>query len=202
MRVKLAAQVLSSSMANAITARGMQDMSETANFCKQLDSWFDCLNGRYIFGGIRKRKPNLQPYYSVEDPRFDWLENSFLGWLKEWELEINSIPDLSKADKNKFILSYQTIEGLKITTKSFVKLTRVKYIIPEKLNQDRLEVFFGKLRRSCGDNENPTVQEARHRIIALLVAGRHILAPKSTNSVVEQDAEGVCLPKKKRKVEK
>lgn len=206
MRVKLAAQVLSTSMSNAIIARGLDHMSETSNFCKQFDSWFDCLNGRYMFGGIQKRNLNLQPYHKLDDRRFHWLETDFLGWIKGWETEINDLPDLTKAEKNKFILSYQTLEGIKITTKSFVTLTKqllategVKYIIPEKMNQDRLEVFFGKLRRSCGDNDNPTVHEAQNRIMALLVAGRHILAPRNTNSVAQEDAENVSLKKQKQK---
>ena len=48
MRVNLAAQVLSSTMANAIIMRNRPEMSETAVFCKKFDRWFDCLNGRYL----------------------------------------------------------------------------------------------------------------------------------------------------------
>ena len=74
----------------------------------------------------------------------------------------------------------------------------VEYLIPEKLNQDRLEVFFSKLRRGCGDSDNPSVEEARHRILALIVAGRSVLAPRNANAVVNEDAEmQVYMPRRK-----
>lgn len=205
MRVKLAAQVLSASTSHAILLKGIPEMTETANFCLMFDRWFDCLNGRYLDEGTKKRKSDLLPYKSVDDPRFDWLEKVFLGWLSEWEAEANSIPGLTGSEKKKLLLSQQTLQGLYITTKSFVNLVRdllrqegAQYFLPEKINQDRLEVFFGRLRRSVGDSDNPSVEEVRHRIIALLVAGRHSVAPKSTNSVLITDDDEICLPRRKQ----
>ena len=64
MRVKLAAQVLSSSMANAILARSRPKMSRTAEFCRTMDRWFDCFKGTCINEGEHKRKSELAPYYS------------------------------------------------------------------------------------------------------------------------------------------
>ena len=138
---------------------------------------------------MKAPKTNLQPYCAnnPQDPRYHWLEHKFLDWLTEWEPEIGALPDISKSEKKKFLLSYQTAQGLKITTKSFVTLTRALlaedgalFLLPEKLNQDRLEVFFAKLRRGFGDYDNPTVEEARHRIVSLIVAGRHVtLGPHS-----------------------
>ena len=209
MRVRLAAQVLSSSMSNAIHMRGKPEMAETANFCKMMDRWFDCLNGRYLDHGIKQRKSDLLPYRSVNDPRFDWLEGSFLTWLAEWENEIASLSDMTTTEKKKMMLSVQTSDGLKITTRSFIHLAKdllstgkVQFLFPEKLNQDRLEVLFSKLRRSLGDSDNPTVEEVRHRIIALLVSGRHIMAPQNANSVVSQEDDASFLPKRKKQKKK
>ena len=204
MRVRLAAQVLSTSMSLAISARNDPEMTETANFCLKFDKWFDCLNGRYLKSEVIKRKPDLAAYKSVDDVRFSWLRTEFLDWLTEWESEIESFPGLTKSERNKFLLSAQTTEGLRITTMAFTSLVKellgedgVEFIMPEKLNQDRLEVFFGKLRRSLGDSDNPTVEQARHRILGLLVAGRQVLAPRNTNSVVELDEGNIYLPKRK-----
>jgi hypothetical protein len=73
-------------------------------------------------------------------------------------------------------------------------------LLPEKLNQDRLEVFFAKLRRGCGDSDNPTIEEARHRIVSLLVAGRQVMAPRNANSVIDDDGEiDVFMPRRKHR---
>ena len=106
---------------------------------------------------------------------------------------------------NRHLLSYQTSQGLKFTTKSFISLSQevlsepgADFLMPEKLNQDWLEVFFAKLRRTFGDSDNPTVEEARHRILALLVAGRSILAPRRANSVVDEETElNLFMPRRK-----
>lgn len=104
------------------------------------------------------------------------------------------------------MLSIQTSEGLQITTRSFVSLTKdllqedgAKFFLPEKLNQDRLEVFFGKLRHSLGDTDNPRVDEARHRNTALMVAGRHGMAPKHGNSESQDEHDTDFLPIKEKK---
>ena len=200
MRVGLAAQVLSNSMAKALLARDQPQFSKTAEFCQMFDRWFDCLNGRQRYGP----KSDLNAYDSVTDVRFVWLADGFLGWLDSWEREIQSL-NLSKSEMNRHLLSYQTSQGLKITTKSFISLSQevlsepgADFLMPEKLNQDRLEVFFAKLRRTCGDSDNPTVEEARHRILALLVAGRSILAPRRANSVVDEETElNFFMPRRK-----
>ena len=81
-------------------------------------------------------------------------------------------------------MSQQTVDGLKITT-HFIELGKIvlsepgaKFLLPEKLDQDRLETFFGKMRRGCGYTENPTVDKAHQCLLALLVAGRSIMPPK------------------------
>ena len=43
---------------------------ETAKFCSMFDRFFDCLNTQNASEGKRKRKPDLDPYRSVEDKRF------------------------------------------------------------------------------------------------------------------------------------
>ena len=85
MRVNLAAQVLSASVAAVLKAFGTQDTAATAKLCEMVDSFFDCLNVRSTNEHQRKRKPFLAPYTSTEDLRFTWLEGEFLTYLKEWK---------------------------------------------------------------------------------------------------------------------
>ena len=74
-RVRLVAQVLSSTMSNALLARKLPDLKGTAEFCTTFNKWFDCLNGRYATEGKRQRNPNLDPYTAdkAEDPHYEWL---------------------------------------------------------------------------------------------------------------------------------
>lgn len=46
------------------------EFSETSKFCKMFDRFFDCMNVRSKGEGRNKRKPDLEPYQSVDDPRF------------------------------------------------------------------------------------------------------------------------------------
>jgi hypothetical protein len=97
--------------------------------------------------------------------------------------------NLSKSEKSRLLLSYQTLEGLRITTKAFVELVPQLlsddgrlFILAEKLNQDKLELLFGKLRRSLGDSDNPTVFDAMYRLMTLLLAGDVTATPVNTNA--------------------
>ena len=62
MTVKYATQVLSKTVAVALSTFGADDTKETATFCTLMDSWFDCFNTRNLEEANRKRKPFLQPY--------------------------------------------------------------------------------------------------------------------------------------------
>nr|XP_006814580.1 PREDICTED: uncharacterized protein LOC102809633 [Saccoglossus kowalevskii] len=71
MKVKYAAQVLSSTVANAVSLFGQKGphIAPTVEFIRNFDKFFDCLNVRSMIEGVRKRKPNLMPYRSPDDPR-------------------------------------------------------------------------------------------------------------------------------------
>lgn len=70
MRVNLAAQVLSASVAAVLQSFGPQEAAATSKFCAMVDSFFDCLNVRSLREHERKRKPFLAPYRSTDDERY------------------------------------------------------------------------------------------------------------------------------------
>ena len=84
MKVSNATQVLSSSAANLLN-KDYPGTEATAKFCKYFDQFFDCVNVRHLHEGQHKRKDFLAAYESPNDPRFSWLENNFLQYLKEWK---------------------------------------------------------------------------------------------------------------------
>ena len=52
-------------------AYGGEDCQETARFIGLMDRFFDCLNSRSLEEAERKRKPDLAPYRSEMDERFE-----------------------------------------------------------------------------------------------------------------------------------
>lgn len=62
-------QVLSTSVADAFSFFSQDETSETENFVRKFDRFFDCMNVRCYITCFSKRKPDLCPYRSVNDKR-------------------------------------------------------------------------------------------------------------------------------------
>eukprot|EP00731_Ephydatia_muelleri_P019771 Em0012g596a len=124
MRVCLAAQVLSSSVADALTLLDEDETMETRKFIRLMDKFFDCLNVRNTFHGTTTRNENLHPYTKCNDERLKWLKETFLGYFDEWEKEVKSLPagTVTKNEKAAMKLSKETVEDLRITTMSLTEL--------------------------------------------------------------------------------
>lgn len=73
MRVNLATQVLSSSVAKVLRAFGPPEAAATSKLCEMVDNFFDCLNVRSLTESQKKRKPFLAPYRSIDDERYIYL---------------------------------------------------------------------------------------------------------------------------------
>ena len=69
MRVNLAAQVLSTSVAAVLKEFGPPEATATAKLCEMVDNFFDHLDVRSTTEHQRKRKPFLAPYTSDLDER-------------------------------------------------------------------------------------------------------------------------------------
>ena len=70
MNVKLAAQVLSSTVSKTLTSYGPPEASSNAKFCLLMGSFFDIINIREISSHKFERRPFLAPFTSVNDDRF------------------------------------------------------------------------------------------------------------------------------------
>ena len=46
---------------------------------------------------------------------FQWLQYDFLGYLRSWEMSVASRTDLTQSERNKMLLSRETIDGFKLT---------------------------------------------------------------------------------------
>ncbi|XP_071855332.1 uncharacterized protein [Apostichopus japonicus] len=191
MRVYLAAQVLSKTVANAIESMGRDEMASTVHFINKLNDWFDCLNVANVTQHIQSKNPNLAPYRSIDDERLKLLEDDFLGFLSEWNTEAQEATDVPR----------ETYAGHQITVKSFVQLTKellqtpgVKYILSEKCSQDPLEEYFSKQRGCGGRNENPTVEQFGHNALSLMVASSKAISSLRSNCRKRpREEEADCL---------
>ena len=165
MRVSLAAQVPSATVAAVLRSFGPPDAKATSKLCEMVDSYFDCINVRSTTEHLRKRKPFLAPYSSVNDSRFLWLTNDFLGFLRDWKDSIAGRPDnFSQNARSKMFLSWQTYEGLQITAHSVREATKfllnegVEYVLTERFCQDPPEEYFGNQRKLGKRNDNPDMK--------------------------------------------
>ena len=164
MRVDLAAQVLSSSMACVLKEFGTVEAIGTAEFFKKMDNFFDCFNVRSTTEGGRTRKPSMLPYKDVNDPRFSWLSDDFLNYLQMWHDNVAQRP--GNYDENAracMFISRQTYEGMKISIYSLIELVKfllnsgIDYVLTNRFCQDPVEQYFGKQRGIGRRSDNPTI---------------------------------------------
>ena len=176
MKVKLATQVLSRSVAIALEETGNDEVMGTAQFCRMMNDYFDCTNVRSRTEHIRKRNDLNKPYTSVEDTQFQWLMDVFLQYLDMWkkstlEREGKYSPDA----RGKMFLSLQTYEGLVISVHSLVEAIKFlltngfEYVLSERFMQDVLEDYFGHQRSKGRRADNPNAMEFGYNDLAIAV---------------------------------
>ena len=86
MKVKLAVQVLSKSVAIALRETEEEDVSATADFCDMINGIFDCTNVRSLTEHSQKENPFTMPHTTPEDYRFTWLKDTFLNYFEMWKM--------------------------------------------------------------------------------------------------------------------
>ena len=155
-----------------------------------------------------------------------WLEETFLKYIKDWEAYVQSKDKIPKAQKQFCMLPKQTTSGLFISGKVISKAANVfylnvkflvhsfcemakfllshsshGYILSERFNQDPIEAFFGQQRSRGQRNDNPSVQQFIHNTQALIV--QKSLVSGSSSSITKkrcnQELSPLCRPLPKRR---
>jgi hypothetical protein len=182
MKVKLAIQVLSKSVAIALEESDNEEVSGTAMFCTMMNTFFDCTNVRSKTEYIKKRNDSIKPYFSCDDPRFTWLTDVFLKYLEDWRRSTLTRPGEDLPDeRGKMFLSLQTYNGLNISVYSHVEAVQFllnqgfEYVLTECFMQDVLEDYFGHQRARGGRSDNPTAQQFGYN--DLTIATQRDIAP-------------------------
>ena len=208
MNVRLAAQVMSNTVANAMEHTAGDQVRETVLFIRMMDKFFDIMNIKDVTEWQQKRKDNLRPFTNVGDERFDWLSNEFLQYFQTWREMVNEREgEFTQVDRNKMMLSKQTLDGLEISTRSIVSCVKhmldigAEYILTRKFNQDKLEQFFGLLRMKGGANDNPNYYQAGHCIntMRFMHTNQFENIRGNVSADVECHIDDTPLPKRPRK---
>jgi hypothetical protein len=182
MKVKLATQVLSRSVALALEESGNSDVLGTATFCRMMNDFFDCANVRSLHEHERKRNDRIKPYTALDDDRFRWLVDVFLKYLEQWKRStLERDGQFSPDARGKMFLSCQTHEGLQISVHSHVEAIQFllqqgfKYVLSERFMQDVLEDYFGHQRAKGRRADNPSAYEFGYN--DLTIAAQRDIAP-------------------------
>lgn len=189
MKVKLAAQLLSSSVANALcylrwkNYATFTDAEPTEYFISCIDRLFDILNSRSIMATGYKKPFSQATAFRV------------VKFLQDMKVMLSSLEDSSGkkvvltqrrtciigliADIDSVLLLY---EQLVLNGCNNVKLT---YMLTYKFSQDHVELLFGLVRRRGGNNNNPTALQFHCTYRAIL---SHIgVLPLSNGNVTQLD---------------
>ena len=111
MKVNLAVQILSKSMAEALRkSMPLEEVSETATFCQLMNDFFDCCNVRSVDEHQRKNNTLLAPYKKCDDRRFVWLNDTFLKYIADWKEEISKREGFTPDQMARMFIFVQTYE--------------------------------------------------------------------------------------------
>ena len=183
MKVKLAAQVFSSSVADAIDflRKDIQHPSfigseATVTFIRNIDLLFDLLNTRNPFAKGYKRPLS-------NSNRHIWYPS--LLRIREYLLQLRNCNGelLSMGKRKTCIIGWGiTITGIIAMTDSLLNRTvePLRYFLTFKTSQDRLEIFFSKIRRRGGWNNNPTTMQFTWSLRQILL--KNFIAPSKNGN--------------------
>ena len=162
MNVSMAAETLSRTVGLELKRRGNSSLGE---FILLANKWFDLMNTS-LPHAKRRANDDLLPYKLNDahtQSRLTWLQNSFLGYLKDWRANVmcRELPSGS-TNRNLMLLSQSTEKGLIMTTLSMIHLINdclaagADYVATRRLNQDPLESHFGHQRQRGRYCDAPT----------------------------------------------
>lgn len=203
MKVKLAAQTLSSSTAAALEflqfseVENFQDCAGTIEFIKVIDEIFDFLNSRNPFGKGFKKPIFLN--------NIDFLQQRI-------EQKIEYLYTLVGPDNNKLCVGKRKTFILRFAAavKSILQIAKhiliepcFKYLMTYRFSQDHLELFFAQVRRRHGWNNNPNVLQFKAAMKSLLVKNsiRASLTANCTTFNAENDVQFKLTWAKKKNVQ-
>jgi len=184
MKVRLAAQLLSASVADSLeyceTELGLNEFKgcgATARFVRTINNIFDILNSRsWVAPGYKKA---LCPKNIEQTKQFFEEATTYLCQLKfmDGQLIINS------NRKIRFIGLIICMASSLLLYKECIIRHQLLYLPLYKTSQDHLELFFSSVRSRGGWNNNPTARQFRAAYKRLLIRAE-----------IREGGVGNCVP--------
>lgn len=200
MKVKLAAQVFSSSVASALKALRLQnhvnfqDTKGTERLLKDIDRLFDVLNSKACNGSRFKGAIsvyNLGKYSEfLRRVRDRLLALTLVTGVDDRTTETNLTGTKRRMGILGFCISIDSVLGLanSLFAGNGVNGFTLNYLLTYRLCQDHLEMFFSSIRRRCGNNHNPTCQQFRWAYRAILSHCDVAPSPSANVTLQHEDA--------------
>lgn len=187
MNVSLAAQTLSSGVADAIEFLecsqhpDFQGSSATVAFIRIIDKLFDVCNSRNVHA-----KGFKQPL-RAQNVNY-WQE--FLSHAENFlrTLNIDGVCALAHPRKT-FVLGFlMCIHGIRSLSQEllFRDSEPLKYLLTYKLSQDHIELFFSCIRSRFGWNNNPTTAQFQSALRTMLLKNNVTASDKSNIDDIEK----------------
>jgi len=174
MKVKLATQLLSQSVADALKfckdtlkLHQFSNAGATISFIELFNKVFDILNSRSI-NCIESKKALCNE--NIE--KIKLFTNHFCTYikgLKILESDNNFIPVLQSKRKTGFIGFIVSLNSLLQLYSTLIESNKLSHIKAYKLSQDHLELFFCSVRSHGGFNNNPTAKQFRSAYRKLVI---------------------------------
>lgn len=186
MNVRLAAQTLSSSVADAIEFLDVvmknpkfQDSNGTLKFIRMIDRLFDMLNSRNPVG-----KGFKQPLRFANKASYEEVLKSTATYLLSLKVGLPS-QLLATHRRKTFIIGFVTniISTIDMANQMFTMPNNpFKYILTYKYSQDHLELLFSCVRSKGGWNNNPNCVQLKYALRQMMMKNA-ITASKNANCV-------------------
>lgn len=183
MKVKLATQLLSMSVAKAITlcdqilkSDKFKDSSATVNFITLMNNFFDVMNSRkFHFYGFKRpidKKNKSDIFAFLDEVKSFILQLQYQSKIKRIVRRKNRDPRIimnitkqkivESSNKTGFVGCIICIESMKTLYNYLVEEKNfIDYISMYRVSQDHLELFFGLIRKHGGYNNNPNILQFR-----------------------------------------
>ena len=187
MNVRLAAQTLSSSVANAIQFLDksfklpeFQNSNGTVEFLRTIDRLFDMLNSRSPLGNGFKTPLKLVNKFLWEE-----IFTSSAHYLLSLKTDTKTPQLLSTSQRKTFIIGF--VACVKSTICMATKMLSdptdpFKYLLTYKFSQDHVELLFSCIRSRGGWNNNPNCLQLKYALRKMLMRNA-ITASKNANCV-------------------
>jgi hypothetical protein len=189
MRVYLAAQVLSNSVADAleycqakVPGWECRDVSGTCRFLRVFNMLFDRMNSRNPFGRLLKSPLKTS---SKEEIFKDFAsgESFILSLTVQPSRQASCEPEMKKMRSDGLVLDgprKKGFIGFLVNMRTYKKLYELyiqtgylKYLLTFKTSQDHVEHLFCCVRGSLGKNNNPTTREFTTNLKKIVLGATH-----------------------------